>query len=354
MTRKNIQMMTANLFEAATQQGDLANVEQLRPEIITKMAEEAVVRTAELAYVTPIVEADCLDGVLLKAEYRSPGGSFKRRGAGNAAAAYQVLGYDHLFVATRGNHGIGAAEAGQHYGMRVTAAMPESVSSEKKRLIRGYGAEVVECPGGLEATVNQGLRLCEEAGGRFVHPYANSLVIAGQATMGLELLDQVPDMTHLVLPVGGSGLYVGVASVIRERLKNRGVTLVAAQVAGCDAFVRSLKSGKPEQLEHVDSRFEGVAVGTTHPLMLEAAKPLVDRTIVVQPDEVYKTLYDFRRETGELWEPAGGVAATAARKLIAELCDATAQVVAVASGANPTAALPGYLDARARRFEWPS
>jgi threonine dehydratase len=264
------------------------------------------------------------------------------------------MGYDHLFVATRGNHGIGTAVAGQHYGMRVTATMSKSASSEKKQLIRSHGGEVVECQGGLEDTVAESLRLCEEAGGRFVHPYANSLVIAGQATMGLELLDQVPDLTHLVLPVGGGGLYVGVASVIRERLKGRGVTLVAAQVAGCDAFVRSLNNGKPERLEYVDSRFEGVAVGTAHPLLLEAAKPLVDHTIVVQPDEVYRTIYDFRRETGELWEAAGGVAATAARKLVAELCDPGAQVIAVASGANPTAALPGYLDAKARRFGWPS
>ena len=197
--------------------------------------------------------------VLVKDESVQPGGSFKDRGAGNAVLYHFEHGEDNFVTASAGNHGRGVARA----ATQSTVVVPSSASDEKKNAIKNLGAELVVHGGNFDEALNRGLEISKENKGVFVHPYKNTLEIAGQATIALEILDQSPDVTHVVLPVGGGGLLAGVASVIKEHKEN--IQVVAAQVAGNRAYIDSLNAGRPLQNQPIDTKFEGIAVGISIP-----------------------------------------------------------------------------------------
>ena len=327
---------------------------QMTGSAIVKAAQEASQRIADHTIDTPVYVSQRLSTgaatVWIKDESCQPSHAFKDRGALNAVTSHAMNGVKLVVAGSAGNHGKGLARAAKINEIGAIVVVGESSTQEKRDSIAAYGAEILVKGRTFDEALEFAKATCHARNGRFVHPFADSLVIAGQATIGLELLHQSPDMTHLVLPVGGGGLLAGVASVVKASRPE--VKVIAAQASGCDAFVYSLNSGRPVRGRAVDSRFEGTAVGTIDNFTFEIAKRLVDGTMLVEPTDVDKVIYEFKLETGTLLERAGGVGPAAARQLAASLAGRGAQIVTIASGANPPAALANYIDSKARRLGW--
>ena len=338
---------SANRFEAG---------EQITPAMIAGLAEEAVERLDGFVHETPLLSSEALSSgeaqIFVKDETQQPGGSFKDRGAGNAVLYHADEGEQMVVTASAGNHGKGVARAAKERGMDATVVVPNTASQEKKKGIEKLLGEVLVHGSNFNEALDYSLRLAESlSGSAHVHPYADRLVMAGQASLGLELLRQTPDMTHLVLPVGGGGMLAGVGSVIKHHRKD--VEVIAAQVTGNSAFVDSLEVGKPLQGRPIISHFEGIAVGNVHPITFDLARQVVDRTVVVDPELVDQTMYDYRKEHDTLLERAGAVSPAAARHLaLTAFAGEEVKIVAVASGANPPQVLSKWLSARARRRGW--
>ncbi|GEM_PF-5375739 len=329
--------------------------ETLHETAIARAAYEARERISSMICATTVARGGYLShgqaSVWIKDETQQAGGSFKDRGASNAVA-YQVAqnGVERVLTASAGNHGYGVARAASLLGIESLVFVGASATTEKQARIRQRGAEVRVQGRTFDDALQFGLEFSEQFDEQFIAPTDPS-VMAGHATMGLELLEQVPDMTHLVLPVGSGGMLAGVGSVVKEHRDD--VQIVAAQVRGCDAFTHSLQTGRAARNWPVDGRFEGVAVGTVNPAALKLARRVVDRTIVVEPDSVYETLYQHWQQTGQWLETAGAVSPAAARVLAAQLGDTTeARVVSVASGANPPGCLEAYVKDKARLHGW--
>ena len=327
----------------------------LTPGAISQAAEEAAERIAGFVVETPVFVSDSSNNgsaqVLIKDETKQQGRSFKDRGAGNAVN-YHVLNDEGLVVtASAGNHGKGLARAAQENGLDSIVVVGESSTREKRAGIEQYGAELEVYGQNFDEALEFARNFAGERKGKFVHPFADPLVIAGQATIGLELLRQTPDMTDIVLPVGGGGMLAGVASVIKEHKEK--VRVIAAQADGTSAFTDSLSQGKPLQNQPVNPSYEGIAVGSVNPLNFEIAKRVVDGTVKVIKLDLDRMIHDFKRQRGVWLEYAGAVGPAAATLLAQSTAEeADREIVTVASGANPPTSLIRYLTKRAKTYHW--
>jgi len=318
---------------------------------IASMSEEAAERIKGVAVLTPVLNSQALSSeyatVVIKDETQQLGRCFKPRGALNTVAAYNEAGLTDFETASGGSFAIGARIAISRYGGSLEAVVPEGTSPCRQTAIRSQGVELIEYGENFDAAYRLAKERSEEYGRTFLHPFANPRTIAGQGTIGLELADQVPDMTHLVLPIGGGSLLSGVASVIRKRLPD--VQIVAAQVERCTAYVDSLKTGSPQRATDVDTRFSGLAVCQTHPLTLALGSQLVDQVVVVGSHYAYETIDLYRRHEHTLLEESGVVGPAAARYLASLAVNEGSKIVTVATGGNPSSVLEGYAAAVARR-----
>lgn len=339
--------------QSAARETGFENAGELTPSIVAESALEAAVRLQGFVEETPVHESALGTGdsrVVVKDETQHPGGSFKDRGAGNAVIYHAGTGIEFVATSSAGNHGLGVARAASEQGASSLVVLPSSASDERKEAVSRAGAEVIIHGQNFDAALEFGLTVAEERDGRFVHPFSDPLVIAGQATIGLELLRQRPDMTHVVLPVGGGGMLAGVASVIKEY--REGVQVIAAQVPRNTAYVDSLTVGLPLQGRSVDTFYGGIAVGSVDPATFDIAKQVVDSTVVLDELETSKAIYDFRKEQGTILEPAGAVSLAAAGKIARLAAGKEVEIVAIASGANNPQHFGRWLDARARRYGW--
>jgi threonine dehydratase len=318
---------------------------------IPEMSEVAAMRIADIAVQTPVFQSQTLSSdhapVYVKDESKQLGRCFKPRGAFSAIAANHDNGSTNFETASGGSFAIGAAIAAKHYGCFVEAVVPETTPMQRQATIRIYGANLQVHGEDFQAAQQHAQNRADRYERTYLHPFADVWAIAGQATIGSELAEQVADMTHLVLPVGGGSLLTGVASVIRKHRPN--VQIIAAQVAQCTAFVDSLKTGKVQEARELDTRFSGLAVSKTHPLTLGLGSRLIDQVVVVSAPFVYETLDLYREHEGVLLEESGAVGPAAARYLASLATSKDAKIVTVATGANPSQHLQAYAAAVARR-----
>lgn len=338
-----------------SQTGTTPEQYELTSTAIAAKAEEAAERIGDFMDETPIVESDLLGYedtvVLVKDETRQPAHNFKGRGAGNAVAYHAENGEELVVTGSAGSHGMQLGRAATKHGLASTVVVGHNATNEKQAAIKRTGAELIVNGNIFDEALAHAYTIAKDRGGKLVHPFADELVMAGQATIGLELLEQTPDMTHLVLPVGGDGLLAGVASVIKEHRED--VKIIAAQVAGNTGYVDSLEAGQPLQAQPINRRLEGIAVSNISPVTFDIARGLVDQTIVIDTESLFRTIYHYKKTHGVLLEHAGGVGPAAAAQLgRTVLGGKEAKVVTVATGANPPKALWPYLRVRAQNQGW--
>lgn len=261
--------------------------------------------------------------VALKLENLQRTGSFKIRGAVNRLSrlteAERARG---VVAASAGNHAQGVALAAHQLGIPATIFMPLGVPVPKLLATRGYGADVI-----LEgATVETPLRLASEfaerTGAVLIHPFDHPDIIAGQGTLGLELMDDMPDLDTVIIGIGGGGLMSGVAAAVKARAAavGRSVRIIGVQAENSAAYPASLAAGRPLEVATRATIADGIAVARPGDLPFEIISQLVDEVVTVSEDDIARALLVLLERAKQVVEPAGavGVAAILAGKITAQ------------------------------------
>jgi len=245
----------------------------------------------------------------LKAELFQRTGSFKARGALNATLLLSPEQRAHgVITLSAGNHGIGIAFAASMVGTRAVVFMPHNAVPTKVEAIRAYGAEAHYAP-----TMEEIFPLMEsyqqEHGLTFVSPFSDPAIIAGQGTVGLEILDDVPDVETVVVPVGGGGLLSGVALAIKSQRPD--VRIIGVEPEGANIVKRSLESGKPEAATTINTIADGLAAPFAGELSQAVIQHYVDDVVLVTDDEIVQALRLVLERMKVLVEPAGAASVAA-------------------------------------------
>jgi threonine dehydratase len=272
-------------------------------------------RIADRVHRTPTLSSRTLTErlgvpVYLKAETFQKTGSFKARGAVNAVRLLSAEDRARGIVTiSAGNHAQAVAYAAGAEAIRCVVVMPAHASTSKADATRGFGAEVI-----LHGTVHEAFamyeRLQQEQGLAAVHPFDDPAVIAGQGTVGLEILDDVPDVSLIVVPVGGGGLISGIATAVRD-------SEVSARVVGVEpedsaAMYRAVAAGHPVRLEHVGSIADGLGAPAVTERTLRIVQRYTDGVVLVSDDEIVAALRFLLERQKLLVEPAGAAGLAAA------------------------------------------
>lgn len=274
--------------------------------------------------------------VWLKREDCQPVFSFKLRGAYCRMAALTAEERARgVLAASAGNHAQGVALAAARLGIRATIVMPETAPRVKVDAVRRFGGAMVEVVlSGESFSESQATaaRLQAERGALFVHPFDDDAVIAGQATIALELLEQHPDDLEAVfVPVGGGGLLAGVAAVVKALRPQ--VRVIGVQAADSDAMACSLQAGSPVTLDEVGLFSDGTAVKRVGDRTFALCRQYVDAMLRVDTDAVCAAMRDIYQDTRSVPEPAGALALAGLKQHAAAHPGAGA-LAAVVSGAN--------------------
>ncbi len=284
--------------------------------------------------------------VVLKAENLQRTGSFKLRGALAKLAALGDRCADGVVTGSAGNHAQAVALAAKARGVPCIVFMPESAPIAKIEAAETIGADVRMVGETVDDTF-AAARACADENERmaFVHPFEDVDVIAGQGTLGLELLDQVPDMARVIVPVGGGGLISGVAIALKSQ--RPGIEVIGVQAASCAPVGGSLEAGKPVPVQSALTIADGIAVKRPGELTLGLIAHWVDGMVAVEEDEVAEAMVFLMERAKLVVEGAGavGVAALLAGRLEPAPEGTT---VALLSGGNVDA---GLLAEVARRHE---
>jgi len=276
-------------------------------------------------------EAGCR--VHLKMESFQPIRAFKVRGALNKVMHIpEPQRPAGVITASAGNHGLGVAYAAAAFGVKATVYVPETANAFKVDAIRRYGANVVPAGRSYSGAFDEAVRAQEQSGATFVHAYDDARVIAGQGTIGLELLADLPDVSTVLVPIGGGGLISGIAMYVKER--RPGVRVVGVEPVGANAMRRSLDAGEIVTLERVDTIADGLAASAPGRLTFELCRRYVDEVVLVQDDQMLRAIRLAFEWEHVLAEPAG--AAALAALLYHRHAVAGEKVAVVMSGANVT------------------
>jgi threonine dehydratase len=237
-------------------------------------------------------------------------GSFKERGALNKIAQ---LGADEhargVIAASAGNHAQGVAYHATRLGMRATIVMPEATPLIKVVCTREYGGDVVLFGDGYDQAYEEAVRRADAGGATVVHAFDDDAVIAGQGTLGLELLEQVPDLEAVVVPVGGGGLIAGVACAIKERRPK--VQVIGVQTARLPSAQSALAAGAPVTVALASTIADGIAVRRTGERTLPMIRKYVDEIVLVEEEEIANAILLLLEREKTLAEGAGAAALAA-------------------------------------------
>jgi threonine dehydratase len=309
---------------------------QLSARIDLDAAEHAVARDA---VATPLIASAELSeraggAVLLKAESLQVSGSFKLRGALAKLAALGPLADDGLIAASAGNHARAVAQAARIAGVSCEVFMPRDAPVSKVAAVERLGASVRLQAGSVEEAVELAAARARETGAALIHPFDDPDVIAGQGTLGLELLRDVPDLARVVVPVGGGGLASGIGIALRRELPD--VELVAVQASACAplaaALDGSLGASTPPEFPAAGTIADGIALKHPGELTLPLLRELLDAVHAVSEEQIADAIVLLAERAKLVAEGAGAVsvAAIAAGRL--PPLDGT--TVAIVSGGN--------------------
>ncbi|MDQ3196119.1 MAG: threonine ammonia-lyase, biosynthetic [Pseudomonadota bacterium] len=272
--------------------------------------------------------------VLLKREDLQPVFSFKLRGAYNKMVGLSSEARARgVIAASAGNHAQGVALAAQKLGCAATIVMPATTPAIKVKAVAARGAAIVLHGDSYDEAYAYAAAMASERGLTFVHPYDDPDVIAGQGTIGMEILRQHAQPIHAIfVPIGGGGLIAGIAAYVK-RLRPE-IKIIGVEPVNADAMARSLAAGERVKLAQVGLFADGVAVREVGTETFRLCRELVDEVVLVNTDEICAAIKDVFEDTRVVLEPAGalsvaGVKAWSAREAIRDLT-----LIAIASGAN--------------------
>jgi threonine dehydratase len=266
----------------------------------------------------------------LKCENLQRTGSFKIRGAyvriSRLSPEHRAAG---VVAASAGNHAQGVALAASLLGIKATVFMPEGAPIPKEKATRGYGADVHFAGNSIDEALVTAREFADETGAVLIHPFDHQDVVAGQGTVGLEIVDQCPDIKTVVVPMGGGGLVAGIGVAVKALRPDASVVAVQAEMAA--AYPASLAAGHPVAVDEMATMADGIAVGLPGQVPFAQVQRCVDEVVTVSEESLSTALLLLLERAKVLVEPAGAAA-------VAAMLDAPPAfeppVVAVLSGGN--------------------
>lgn len=269
--------------------------------------------------------------IYLKTENLQKTGSFKVRGAYNKVANLTDAEKNNGIVAfSAGNHGAGTAYAAQKLGVSASVVMPVNPVASKKNAIIQYGAKAIEYGKTSIEMYEKALELHQKQGLAMIHPFEDPYVIAGQGTIGLEILDDLPETDVVIVPVSGGGLISGVAAALKE-LKPT-LKVIGVNTEGAMAMYTSLQHGKPTEVEKVDTIADGLMAKKPGDLTFAHTQHYVDDMVLVSEEDIANCVAFMAERTKLVVEPSG--AAAMAAMLSGNIKIKGKKVVVMVSGGN--------------------
>ncbi len=289
---------------------------------------KSVVRHTDLIK-APAINPDV--DIWLKPENLQVTGSFKVRGSGYMIS--QLSDEEKakgVIACSAGNHAQGVALAATKYGIKSVICLPDGAPISKVEATKGYGAEVVMVEGVYDDAYAEAIRLRDEKGYTFIHPFDAENVIAGQGTIGLEIMNEMPDVDAIIVPIGGGGLISGVALAAKKL--NPNVKVYGVQAAGAPSMYKSVKDGKIERLDSVSTIADGIAVKEPGENTFSYVNEFVDEVVTVTEDEIATAILTLIEQHKMIAEGAGAVSVAAA--MFDKVPVKGKKVVCIVSGGN--------------------
>lgn len=277
---------------------------------------EDVVRASEMRgeeiRVTPLIYSATFSEmsgsrVHLKAEFRQKTGSFKIRGAHykiqRLSAEERRRG---VVAASAGNHAQGVAYASQRAGIPCTIVMPKSASPAKIAATRGYGAKVLLSGSDYEEASRRAGEIADQTGAAMIHAFDDPDIIAGQGVIGLEVVEEMPDVEEIYVPIGGGGLAAGILLAVKG--KNPDIRVIGVQTTAFPSMRESWKAGLVRKAGDGDTIADGIAVRVPGSVTFSIIRDMIDDIVLVDDTEIIKTMFLLMERTKFVVEPAGAVA----------------------------------------------
>ena len=292
----------------------------------------------DLVQVTPLQKMEKLstrlgNHIVIKREDRQPVHSFKLRGAfamiSNLSPEQKNAG---VIAASAGNHAQGVALSAKHLGLRALIVMPQNTPSIKVEAVRGFGGEVLLFGANFDEAKAKALELAEELNMTFVHPFDTPRVIAGQGTIGMELVQQKSDLDYVFVPVGGGGLAAGIAVLIKQILPKTKIIAVESKDSAC--LYHALKIGRPNDLERVGLFADGIAVKRIGDETFRLCRQFIDDVVLVDNDQICAAMKDIFENVRAVAEPSGAASLAGLKKYVKEHKLAGQKLACILSGAN--------------------
>lgn len=299
--------------------------------------EEARQTIHDLIHHTPLFSSRALGeraglDVWLKAECLQKAGSFKPRGASNALRHLSPAEREKgVITASSGNHGQALSYVSGKEGIACQVVMPETANPGKVAAVRDYGGDPILYGDLWDEAYAHSLELAEERGLTYVHPFRHPHIMAGQGTCAMEIVEDLPDLEAILIPIGGGGLIGGMAQAIRAF--KPGVRIIGVEPVGSPNMYDSRKAGEAVQLDAVDTIADGLETRITDPDVWQVVDEHVDEFVVVTDEEILEAIR-FLLERAKLLAETAGAATTAALLTGKVSLPPGARTVAVVSGGN--------------------
>ncbi|MBF6227087.1 threonine ammonia-lyase [Nocardia abscessus] len=287
---------------------------------------------------TPLVASRVLServgaDVWLKCENLQRTGSFKPRGAYNRIANLPLEARERgVVAASAGNHAQGVAWAASSLGIASTVFMPVGASLPKLMATKAYGAQVRQVGETIDESLDAALDFADRTGATLIHPFDHPDIVAGQATVGVEIGEQLPEVGTVLVPTGGGGLLAGVAVALRHSTPN--VRVIGVQAAEAAAWPDSLAAGRPVRVERMSTMADGIAVGQPGMVPFSEVAQHVSRIVTVDEEALSQALLLCLERAKLIVEPAGAAAVAALMSHAPEELDLRGPVCAILSGGN--------------------
>ena len=283
--------------------------------MLIQSIEEAAKRIRDSIFVSPFVRSETFsqltgNSILLKLENLQMTGSFKERGALNKILLLTTEERRRgVIAASAGNHAQAVSYHATKRGIKAQICMPLTTPMVKVSATRGYGAEVILVGANYDETCEDALRRCQEQGLTFIHPFDDEAVIAGQGTLGVEMLEEIDDLDAVVIPVGGGGLIAGVACAVKEMRPN--MQVIGVQTSKLPSMKAALENNEPVTLPPNKTIADGIAVRRAGDNTFPLVREYVDEIVTVDDEEIANAILLLLEKEKTLTEGAGAVAAAA-------------------------------------------
>lgn len=302
--------------------------------ISLKDVKDAKERISDIAHVTPIIQSGqlseiCGNRMFLKSEHLQKTGSFKIRGASNKVIHAAQNGAKYVTAASSGNHGQAVAYVANKYGVPATIVVPEHISKCKVNAIRAYNGKVEMCGTTSGERLPRAREIAEQENGVCIPPYDDPFIMAGQGTVGLEILDQVENVDAIIVPIGGGGLISGILTAIKEM--NPKIKVIGVEPASANDTYLSLQN-KQITANPANTIADGLRASQPGDLTFPVLMKYLDDIVLVSEDEIRQAFSLVMERTKQLIEPSS--ATTLAAAIFNKINIQGKNIVTVISGGN--------------------